>query len=182
MNGPFRFIQESFSSGDKQAERRYHLYLPVTELENVDFEVQQLIYEWVRDDLEIKLGIQLDSSTYLHKNILPSTNKVKVNKDASIFDLQPYLNKYRRIEKVVKKKNDAIGKREMIQQVAEENFKGKNITSIVNFDELLKAFQTNGLAKELTYDERSYLYMALNNMEEDGQITEQQKYDLAEVV
>ncbi|MEC5424294.1 hypothetical protein QGM71_12405 [Virgibacillus sp. C22-A2] len=45
MNGPFRFIQESYSSGDKLAEKRYHLYLPVIELENVDFEVQQLIYE-----------------------------------------------------------------------------------------------------------------------------------------
>ncbi|MEC5424293.1 hypothetical protein QGM71_12400 [Virgibacillus sp. C22-A2] len=136
----------------------------------------------MRDDLEIKLGIQLDSSTYLHKDILPSTNNVKLIKDAPICDLQPYLNKYRRIEKIVKKKSGKVDKKEMVQQVVEEDFKSKSIISTVNFNELLKAFKAENFSISISYKEREYLYMALNNIEEDGQITEQQKYDLAEVL
>ncbi|WP_327607858.1 hypothetical protein [Virgibacillus tibetensis] len=128
------------------------------------------------------MGIQLDSSTYLHKDILPSTNNVKLIKDAPICDLQPYLNKYRRIEKIVKKKSGKVDKKEMVQQVVEEDFKSKSIISTVNFNELLKAFKAENFSISISYKEREYLYMALNNIEEDGQITEQQKYDLAEVL
>lgn len=182
MNGPFRFIQESFSSGDILSEKKYHLYLPVTELEDLDFEVQQLIYEMVRDELEIKLGIQLDENTYLHKNILASKNKVHGNEDAPIFDLKPYLNKIRRIEKIVKKRDGEVSKEEIIRQAAEQEYKDKRITSTVNYNELLEAFNSDGFSRNLSYKERGYLFMVLNNMEEDGQINEKQKLELAEVL
>ena len=182
MNGPFRFIQESFSSGSELVDKKYHIYLPVTELQDVDFEVQQLIYEWVRDDLEIKLGIQLDQSTYLHKNILASRNKVIVNEDAPVFDLKPYLAKFKRIEKVLKKRNANIGKEDVIQYVVNEGFIENKINSLVNFHELFKAFKTEDFANALSYKERNYLSMVLNNLQDEGQITEKQKYELAEVL
>ncbi|CAM5734442.1 hypothetical protein SAFG77S_11623 [Streptomyces afghaniensis] len=181
-NGPFRYLQESFSSGSELIDNKYHLYLPVTELRDVDFEVQQLIYEWVRDDLEIKLGIQLDKSTYLHKNILASRNKVIVNEDAPVFDLKPYLAKFKRIEKVLKKRNKNFGKEDVIHYVVNEEFKEKKIISMVNFNELFKAFKVENFANGLTYKERNYLFMVLNNLQEEGQITEIQKYELAEVL
>lgn len=182
MNGPFHFIQESFSSGDTLAEKKYHLYLPVTELEGVDFEVQQLIYEWVRADLEIKLGIQLDESTYLHKNILASRNKVHVNVDAPVFDLTSYLNKFKRIERIVKKSDSKVNKEEVVRHAVEQEYKKKQITSTVNYNELLKAFKSDGFSSNLSYKERGYLFMVLNNMEEDRQITKKQKEELAEVL
>lgn len=180
MNGPFRFVQESFSSGDTLSEKKYHLYLPVMELENVDFEVQQLVYEMVRDDFEIKLGIQLDENTYIHKNILASRNKVHVNEDAPTFNLKPYLNKIRRIEEVVKKKESKVTREEVIRQAAEQGYKAKQITSTVDYEELLKAFKTDGFSSNLSYKERGYLFMVLNNMKEDDQINEKQKLELAE--
>ncbi|AIF45092.1 hypothetical protein [Virgibacillus sp. SK37] len=182
MNGPFRFIQESFSSGDTLSEKKYHLYLPVTELEDVDFEVQQLIYEMVRDDLEIKLGIQLDENTYIHKNILASKNDVHVNEDAPIIDLKPYLNKIKRIERVVKKKDSKVSKEEVILQAVEKEFEAKKINSTVNYKELLKSIKSDGFSRNLTYRERGYLFMVINNMVEDGQINEKQKMELAEVI
>ena len=182
MNGPFHFVQESFSSSDTLSEKKYHLYLPVIELEDVDFEVQQLIYEMVRDDLEIKLGIQLDENTYIHKNILASRNKVQVNGDAPIFDLKPYLNKIKRIEEIVKKKDGKVSKEEVIRQAAEQGYKAKQITSAVDYEELLKAFKTDGFSSNLSYKERGYLFMVLNNMKEDDQINEKQKLELAEVL
>lgn len=182
MNGPFRFVQESFSSGDSLSEKKYHLYLPVIELEDVDFEVQQLMYEMVRDDLEIKLGIQLDENTYIHKNILASRNKVHVNGNAPIFDLKPYLNKIKRIEEVVKKRGSKVTKEEVIRQAAEQEYKAKKITSSVDYKELLKAFKTDGFSSNLSYKERGYLFMVLNNMKDDDQINEKQKLELAEVL
>jgi len=181
-NGPFRFIQESFSSGDTLSEKKYHLYLPVMELENIDFEVQQLIYEMVRDDLEIKLGIQLDENTYIHKNMLASKNQVHVNEDAPIFDLKPYLNKIKHIEEVVKKRDSKVNEEEVIRQAAEQEYKAKKITSAVDYEELLKAFKTDGFSSNLSYKERGYLFMVLNNMKEDDQINEKQKLELAEVL
>ncbi|NRG46853.1 hypothetical protein HRF87_19090 [Bacillus sp. CRN 9] len=182
MNGPFRYVQESFSSGDTFVEKKYHLYLPVTELEDVDFEVQQLIYEWVRADLEVKLGIQLDENTYLHKNILASRNKVEVNNDVSVFDLTPYLKKFKRIERIVRRQDSKVTKEELIIHAAEKSFRDREITSSVNYKELLNAFKTDDFSSNLTYKERGYLFMALNNMEEDGQITKKQKEELAEVL
>jgi len=182
MNGPFRFIQESFSSGHKPEEKRYHLYLPVTELEDVDFEEQQLIYEWVRDDLELKLGVKLDQNTYLQKNILASNYDVLVNEDAPVYDLMPYVNEIKRVEKMLAKRQKRVSKQEVICHSVEEDFKKKYIVPIVDYNELLKAFQTEDFATSLDYRDKCYLFMALNTMEHEGQITEQQKLELAEAI
>lgn len=182
MNGPFRFIQESFSSEKKLEEKKYHLYLPVTELENVDFEEQQLIYEWVRDDLELKLGIKLDQNTYLHKNILASNHEVIVNEDALVYDLMQYVSEIKRVEKMLAKKQRRVSKQGVICHSVEEDFKKKSIVPIVDYHELLKAFQKEDLAISLDYEEKCYLLMALNTMEHEGQITEQQKIELAEAM
>lgn len=103
MKGPFRYVQESNCSEKSIEEKRFHLYLPVTELKGVGFDIQQIIYENVREELELKLGVPLDSSFYLHKNIIPSGNKVQINKNAPVYDLRPKLKKIKRIGRIYEK-------------------------------------------------------------------------------
>jgi hypothetical protein len=95
----FHFVQESFSSGKKFSQKRFHCYLIVNTLQ-VDYEVLAFIYKRVRDDLSAKIGITFDESMYPLKNIFASGKKVKVNKTLKPFDLNPYLNDY-----LQKKKN-----------------------------------------------------------------------------
>lgn len=63
------FVQESYSSGDKLSEKKYHCYVLVSE-EPVGYEFSSYIMERLRDDLGAKIGVDFDKSMTL-QNILP---------------------------------------------------------------------------------------------------------------
>lgn len=180
LKGPFKYIQESHSSGKLINEKKFHLYLPVTELKGVDFDIQQIIYEQVRAALEMKLGLQFDESFYLHKNIIPSGKTVQVNHHAPIFDLQPYLNDITRIGRIYNKKLKDDYIRDYDVSLTKAFY--SNITSTLNYAELLNALKTEGLVEKLSYKDKMYMLMALNTMESEQQISQEQKLELIEVL
>lgn len=172
------FVQESYSSGKKLSEKQYHCYVLVSE-ESVGYEISSYVMERFRDDLGAKIGITFDKSMTLSKNILPSGKPVTVNEDLEIYSLKPYLNEISRVEKILEKERKKISKQEVIYRLLDRDFNNKMVTTEVDFNNLLNAFESQNLAS-LSYREISYLFMVLNNLEEDGQITFQQKIELAD--
>lgn len=172
------FVQESYSSGKKLSEKQYHCYVLVSE-ESVGYEISSYVMERFRDDLGAKIGITFDKSMTLSKNILPSGKPVTVNEDLEIYSLKPYLNEISRVEKILEKERRKISKQEVVYRLLDRDFNNKMVTTEVDFNNLLSAFESQNLAS-LSYREISYLFMVLNNLEEDGQITFQQKIELAD--
>ncbi|MBS4220072.1 DEAD/DEAH box helicase family protein [Bacillus sp. FJAT-49711] len=174
------FVQESYSSGKKLSEKNYHCYVLVSE-ECVGYEISSYVMERFRDDLGAKIGVAFDKSMTLSKNILPSGKPVTVNEDLEIYSLNPYLNEISRIEKILEKERKKISKQEVVYRLLDKDFNNKMVTSEVDFNNLLNAFKSQKLVS-LNYREISYLFMVLNNLEDDGQITHQQKIQLADAL
>lgn len=174
------FVQESYSSGEELSEKKFHCYVLVSE-EPVGYEFSSYIMERFRDDLGAKIGVNFDKSMTLSKNILPSGKPVKVNEHLEIYSLKPYLNEISRVEKILERERKKISNQEVVYRLLDRDFNNKMFTSKVHFTNLLNAFQSQELAS-LNYREISYLFMVLNNLEDDGQITLQQKLQLADVL
>ncbi|MGG3718505.1 DEAD/DEAH box helicase family protein, partial [Heyndrickxia ginsengihumi] len=174
------FVQESYSSGEKLSEKKYHCYVLVTE-EAVGYEILSYVMGKLRDDLGAKIGVTFDKSMTLSKNILPSGKPVMVNDNLEVYSLKPYLNEISRVEKILEKERKKINNQEVVYRLFDKDFNNKMITSEVHFTNLLNAFESQELAA-LNYREISYLLMVLNNLDDDGQITFQQKIQLAEAL
>jgi len=182
LNQYFHYVQESFSSGKKLSQKRYHCYLRVTTLQ-VDYEVIAMINKQVRDDISAKIGIQFDESMHPLKTIFASKRKVKINRTLKEFDLKPYLNAY--IEKKREMKETISSKMkesDVVNAIVDEHFNKKLTTTKVNFDELLKAIKTEEFPFISEYKEWIHFLMAFNNMEKEGLITSEEKMELAEAI
>lgn len=182
LNQYFHYVQESFSSGKKLFQKRYHCYLRVTTLQ-VDYEVIAMIYKQVRDDISAKIGIQFDESMHPLKTIFASKRKVKINRTLKVFDLKPYLNAY--IEKKREMKQSISSKMkdsDVVNAIVDEHFNKKLKTTKVNFDELLKTLKSEKFPFISEYKEWIHFLMAFNNMEKEGLITSEEKMELAEAI
>lgn len=178
----FHFVQESFSSGKKFSQKRFHCYLIVNTLQ-VDYEVLAFIYKRVRDDLSAKIGITFDESMYPLKNIFASGKKVKVNKTLKPFDLNPYLNDYlQKKKKLIEKKGHSVENHHVVNEIVDEQFNKSLFTSRVNFEELIKALKSEQMPAITDYNEWIRYLMAFNNMEKEGLITNEQKIELAKAI
>lgn len=182
LNQYFHYGQESFSSGKKLSQKRYHCYLRVTTLQ-VDYEVIAMIYKQVRDDISAKIGIQFDESMHPLKTIFASKRKVKINRTLKEFDLKPYLNAY--IEKKREMKQSISSKMkesDVVNTIVDEHFNKKLTTTKVNFDELLKTLKSEKFPFISEYKEWIHFLMAFNNMEKKGLIASEEKTELAAAI
>ncbi|WP_047979730.1 DEAD/DEAH box helicase family protein [Ornithinibacillus contaminans] len=178
----FHYVQESFSSGRKLSQKRFHCYLVVTTLQ-VDYEVLALIYKRLRDDLSAKIGLQFDESMYPLKNIFASGKKVKVNKTLKIFDLKPYLDSYMEDKiRLNKKEGREVEDRDVVNYIVDEGFNKRLTTTRVSFNELLQALKSEKMPFIADYKEWIRYLMAFNDMEREGLITTDQKSELAEAI
>ncbi|MFS0752636.1 DEAD/DEAH box helicase [Oceanobacillus sp. 1P07AA] len=179
LNGNFHYIQESFSSGTKLTQKRFHCYLMVSTLQ-VDFNVLNYIYKRVKDELSVKIGIEFDGSMHLLKNIFASGKDVKVNNTLDIFNLSPYLEDYNAKRSTLSNKQD-MKSSVTVNEVVDEDFNDRFTTTQVNFPELLKVLKS---AKVPVYEYHEWIryLMSFNDMERKGLITKDQKYHLAEAI
>lgn len=175
----FHYVQESFSSGEKLQQKRFHCYLVVTTLQ-VDYEVIALIYKQVRDQLSAKIGVSFDESIYPVKTIFASGKEVKVNNKLREFDLQPFLENFITERMKLSNKSKELSNGEVVDHITTKEFNREFVTSAINFDVLLNALKKLPLISD--YREWIRILMAFNDMEKEGLITDEQKIVLAEAI
>lgn len=178
----FHYVQESFSSGPKLSQKRFHCYLLVNTLP-VAYEALAYIYKHVRDDLSAKIGISFDESMYPLKNVFASGKRVKVNRTLKPFDLKPYWDAYlEKKNRLSERKGREVKDYDAVNDIVDEQFNKGYSTSSVNFDELLKALQSEKTPIISDYKEWIRYLMAFNDIARKGLITNGQMNELAEAI